>query len=45
MDCLEKRIGMKILVVSDTHGSMYHLERLLNEHKDFSRILHLGEIE
>lgn len=36
---------MKILVVSDTHGSMYHLERLLNEHKDFSRILHLGDIE
>ena len=36
---------MKILVVSDTHGTMYHLERLLAEQKDFSRILHLGDIE
>lgn len=45
MNFVEKRGSMKILVVSDTHGSMYHLERLLNEHKDFSRILHLGDIE
>ena len=36
---------MKILVVSDTHGSMYHLERLLYERKDFARILHLGDIQ
>ena len=36
---------MKILVVSDTHGTMYHLERLLNQRKDFARILHLGDIQ
>ena len=39
------RSVMKILVVSDTHGTMYHLERLLYQRKDFSRILHLGDIQ
>lgn len=36
---------MKILVISDTHGRMYHLENLLYKQKDFDRILHLGDIE
>ena len=35
---------MRILVVSDTHGDLQHLESVLSEEDDFDMLLHCGDI-
>ena len=35
---------MRILVISDTHGDLQHLESILSEEDDFDMLLHCGDI-
>ncbi|MBR6156606.1 MAG: metallophosphoesterase family protein, partial [Lachnospiraceae bacterium] len=35
---------MRILVVSDTHGDLQHLESVLSEEDDVDMLLHCGDI-
>ncbi|MCR5738038.1 MAG: metallophosphoesterase [Eubacterium sp.] len=35
---------MRILVISDTHGSMAGVERVLEKHGHFDMVIHLGDI-
>ncbi|MCR5128303.1 MAG: metallophosphoesterase family protein, partial [Lachnospiraceae bacterium] len=35
---------MRILVISDTHGDLQHLETVLAEEGDFDMLLHCGDI-
>ncbi|MCR5705133.1 MAG: metallophosphoesterase [Eubacterium sp.] len=35
---------MKILVISDTHGSMAGVEQVLEKHGSFDLVIHLGDI-
>lgn len=36
---------MKIIVVSDTHGSEVNLEYVLENEKPFDRLIHLGDVD
>ena len=36
---------MRVLVVSDTHGSNVHLNRAMEEVGDFDFFMHLGDLE
>ena len=36
---------MKILIVSDTHGQNYNLERVLEIEKPIDMLIHLGDVE
>ncbi len=36
---------MKILIVSDTHGNLSNVIKIMGEIKDFDRIIHLGDNE
>ncbi len=35
---------MKILIISDTHGMLFNLQRVLDKHADVDMVLHLGDI-
>ena len=35
---------MRILVISDTHGDLQHLETVLTEEDEFDMLLHCGDI-
>lgn len=36
---------MKVLIVSDTHGSHSRLEKVIEKEKPFDMLLHLGDVE
>lgn len=39
-----KRMSMKFLIVSDTHGRMYNLEEAM-EREEFDGMIHCGDVE
>ena len=36
---------MKVVIVSDTHGSHRNLEKVLEEEKPMDMLIHLGDVE
>lgn len=35
---------MKVLVISDSHGNLDNVEKIMNRHKKFDLVIHLGDI-